>query len=429
LCAKEKIDIDRSIAKMSPTNQPSIGTVLPNLSLNLPTLNNNSVQTPSNQLDKNSTTITELGKQIGQTAKPGDVSLPSTRTLPSTTSFANGLFDLPPFMSTPFPNPEKDDSRLSAIPNHSSYSKASTNLGINSKTWTIPSVNEIKSGLDIFKPMPSYQEKLNDKPMTELLPSIASLKPSNLDDKKSIKRTLDLLSPLPLVNNSYITEPATSWSPATSMSLLSNFTRPRTEVGPIIQNVVSVVNLQCKLDLRKIATNTRNAEYNPKRFAAVILRIREPRTTSLVFASGKLVCTGAKSEDDSKLAARKYARIIQKLGFEVKFHGYKVHNIVGSVDVRFPIRLEAFNTIHSQFSSYEPELFPGLIYRMVSPRVVLLIFVSGKVVLTGAKERSQISKAFEIIHPILKEFQKIVKVEQKSKSDNLNQFKEMLKQL
>ena len=62
----------------------------------------------------------------------------------------------------------------------------------------------------------------------------------------------------------------------------------------------------------------RNAEYNPKRFAAVIMRIREPRTTALIFSSGKMVCTGAKSEEDSRMAARKYARIVQKLGFQVK---------------------------------------------------------------------------------------------------------------
>lgn len=83
------------------------------------------------------------------------------------------------------------------------------------------------------------------------------------------------------------------------------------------RNIVSTVNLNCKLDLKKIALHARNAEYNPKRFAAVIMRIREPRTTALIFSSGKMVCTGAKSEDDSRLAARKYARIVQKLGFPV----------------------------------------------------------------------------------------------------------------
>nr|GMD23154.1 TATA-box-binding protein [Ipomoea batatas] len=125
-------------------------------------------------------------------------------------------------------------------------------------------------------------------------------------------------------------------------------------IVPTLQNIVSTVNLDCKLDLKAIALQARNAEYNPKRFAAVIMRIREPKTTALIFASGKMVCTGAKSEQQSKLAARKYARIIQKLGFPAKF-------------------------------KYEPELFPGLIYRMKQPKIVLLIFVSGKIVLTGAK--------------------------------------------
>lgn len=175
---------------------------------------------------------------------------------------------------------------------------------------------------------------------------------------------------------------------------------------PQFQNIVSTVNLNCKLDLKKIALHARNAEYNPKRFAAVIMRIREPRTTALIFSSGKMVCTGAKSEEDSRLAARKYARIIQKLGFPAKFLDFKIQNMVGSCDVKFPIRLEGLVLTHGQFSSYEPELFPGLIYRMVKPRIVLLIFVSGKVVLTGAKVRQEIYEAFDNIYPILKSFKK-----------------------
>lgn len=175
---------------------------------------------------------------------------------------------------------------------------------------------------------------------------------------------------------------------------------------PQLQNIVSTVNLGCKLDLKKIALHARNAEYNPKRFAAVIMRIREPRTTALIFSSGKMVCTGAKSETKSRLAARKYARVVQKLGFPAKFLDFRIQNMVGSVDVKFPIRLEGLVLTHGQFSSYEPELFPGLIYRMVKPRIVLLIFVSGKVVLTGAKVRSEIEEAFNNIYPILKGFKK-----------------------
>lgn len=177
-------------------------------------------------------------------------------------------------------------------------------------------------------------------------------------------------------------------------------------IVPTLQNIVATVNLDCRLELKTIALHARNAEYNPKRFAAVIMRIREPKTTALIFASGKMVVTGAKSEDDSKLAARKYARIIQKLGFNAKFTDFKIQNIVGSCDVKFPIRLEGLAYAHGTFSSYEPELFPGLIYRMVKPKIVLLIFVSGKIVLTGAKQREEIYKAFEAIYPVLSEFRK-----------------------
>merc|ERR1719412_43099 len=200
--------------------------------------------------------------------------------------------------------------------------------------------------------------------------------------------------------------PPSRWSPFQANPFISTPSRVRAEVVPIVQNIVSTVNLCCKLELKKIALNARNAEYNPKRFAAVIMRIREPRTTALIFGSGKLVCTGAKSEGDSKLAARKFARIVQKLGFQAKFKDFKIQNMVGSCDVKFPIRLEGLVLTHSQFSSYEPELFPGLIYRMVKPRIVLLIFVSGKVVLTGAKVRQEIYEAFDNIYPILKNFKK-----------------------
>ncbi|KAH8875159.1 TATA-box-binding protein isoform 2 [Schistosoma japonicum] len=175
---------------------------------------------------------------------------------------------------------------------------------------------------------------------------------------------------------------------------------------PQLQNIVCTVYLGCKLNLKNIALSARNAEYNPKRFAAVIMRIREPRTTALIFSSGKMVCTGAKSEEQARLAARKYARIIQRLGFEAHFKEFKIQNMVGSCDVRFHIRLEGLVLSQGQFATYEPELFPGLIYRMTKPKIVLLVFVSGKIVLTGAKVREEIYEAFNNIYPILKNFKK-----------------------
>jgi transcription initiation factor TFIID TATA-box-binding protein len=127
-----------------------------------------------------------------------------------------------------------------------------------------------------------------------------------------------ILNPPPTPGGSLF---SSSLFPATPgpMTPMTPITPSSTDPGivPQLQNIVSTVNLGCKLDLKKIALHARNAEYNPKRFAAVIMRIREPRTTALIFSSGKMVCTGAKSEEQSRLAARKYARIVQKLGFDV----------------------------------------------------------------------------------------------------------------
>lgn len=202
-----------------------------------------------------------------------------------------------------------------------------------------------------------------------------------------------------------------------------------TDIEPKLQNIVSTANLGCQLKLRTIALQAQNAEYNPKRFAAVIMRIREPKTTALIFSSGKMVCTGAKSEDDSKKASRKYAKIIKSLGFNVEFKEFKVQNIVGSCDIKFQIHLNKLNMHLGRLNSsrgnrkdkkfvchYEPEIFPGLIYHMNEPEIVLLIFVSGKIVLTGAKEKKEIFDAFNKIFPLLKKFRNENKDNKSNKS-------------
>eukprot|EP01083_Nonionella_stella_P315229 1138159_1 len=185
---------------------------------------------------------------------------------------------------------------------------------------------------------------------------------------------------------------------------VNNFVEPLEQ--PQTQNVVATMNVACRLDLKEIVTRSRNSEYNPKRFAAVVMRIREPKSTALIFQTGKIVVTGARSEDKAWIAARKYARILQKLDFPAQFRDFKIQNIVGSCGLGFPIRLEGLALKHTQFSSYEPELFPGLIYRMNDPKIVILAFVSGKIVLTGAKSQREILNGFNKIYPILVQFRK-----------------------
>lgn len=172
---------------------------------------------------------------------------------------------------------------------------------------------------------------------------------------------------------------------------------------PQIQNVVSTMDLGIALDLNRIALVAKNTEYNPKRFGAIIMRIREPVTTALVFGSGKVVCTGAKSEEESRIASRKFARAIQRIGYQTKFQSFTIQNIVSSCHVGFKIRLEFLQAKHHIFASYEPEIFPGLIYRMINPKIVILIFTSGNIVITGAKITSDIKIAFENIYPILQD--------------------------
>jgi transcription initiation factor TFIID TATA-box-binding protein len=119
-----------------------------------------------------------------------------------------------------------------------------------------------------------------------------------------------------------------------------------------------------------------------------------------------MIVTGAKSMEDSSNAAKKYTAIIQKVGFPARCNDFKVQNMTATCDVGFPIRLEGFIYAHSAQATYEPELFPGLVYRMADPKVVLLIFVSGKVVVTGAKTAEALGLAIENIFDFLLEFRK-----------------------
>ncbi|TFJ87154.1 hypothetical protein NSK_001486 [Nannochloropsis salina CCMP1776] len=174
-----------------------------------------------------------------------------------------------------------------------------------------------------------------------------------------------------------------------------------------LTNVVATVNLDCKPDLKSIALGARNAEYNPRRFPAVIMHIKEPKSAALIFSSGKMVVTGTRSETDSLQAAHKYTTIMKRLKCAANCTEFRVQNMTASCDIGFPIRLEGLVMDQPRFCSYEPELFPGLVYRMYNPKIVLLIFVSGRIIITGAKTRRDMDAALEKLHPILLEYRKM----------------------
>ncbi|KAK4184853.1 TATA-box-binding protein [Podospora australis] len=196
----------------------------------------------------------------------------------------------------------------------------------------------------------------------------------------------------------------------TRSAFLSNILLPWREVYqphwplPKIQNVVATVSLECRLDLKVIAQQARNVEFNRNRFHALVMRIRDPKTTTLIFASGKLVITGAKSESLARLAARKHARAIQKCGFDPKFKNFKVQNFVGSVSLGFHVRLEGLARACWRSSRYEPEVFPGLVFRRANWPGVCLVFMNGKIVITGAKSEDEVHDTFVRLYPILLDY-------------------------
>ena len=177
-------------------------------------------------------------------------------------------------------------------------------------------------------------------------------------------------------------------------------TKENIEIPPYsLQNVVSTFSLGTKgLNLKLIAMQYAFLEFNPQTFAAAIIRIREPRTTALAFQSGNMVCTGARSLLESRLAARKYCSLFQKVGIPVSFNNFKIQNIVASADVGFTIKLQDIADNYGPYTQYEPDLFPGLIMRSINPKLVFLIFRSGKINITGGKKVEDVERTYQTLY-------------------------------
>jgi transcription initiation factor TFIID TATA-box-binding protein len=166
-----------------------------------------------------------------------------------------------------------------------------------------------------------------------------------------------------------------------------------------IENVVASTTLGEDLDLQKISLALDGAEYEPEQFPGLIYRIKEPKTATLLFRSGKVVCTGAKSLEDVKRAVMIVSKEVAKVGIKVfKNPQIEVQNIVASSDLESEINLNAIAlSLGLEKVEYEPEQFPGLVYRLDVPKVVVLLFGSGKLVCTGAKKPEDVEKAVERI--------------------------------
>jgi len=171
-----------------------------------------------------------------------------------------------------------------------------------------------------------------------------------------------------------------------------------------IENVVASASLDQKIDLLAIMKVFRNVEYRPKQFPGLVFRLKRPKTATLIFGSGKMVCTGAKSEKMAKRAVNKVVRELKNNGIIILGKpSITIQNIVASANLHGKIDLEIAADIMENVM-YEPEQFPGLIYRMSDPKVVMLLFASGKLVCTGAKNEDMVKEAVEKLHVILQDY-------------------------
>jgi len=178
---------------------------------------------------------------------------------------------------------------------------------------------------------------------------------------------------------------------------------PRVDASIRIENVVGTGTLNQRIDLNAVVKGNPGVEYRPKQFPGLVFRLKKPKTATLIFNSGKMVCTGAKSEKESRRAVMKVAKELKKSGIIIIGKPeLKIVNIVASASLGGMIDLER-SAYSLGRTMYEPEQFPGLIYRMDEPKVVILLFASGKLVCTGAKKEEDVHEAITKLHKKLEE--------------------------
>ena len=167
-----------------------------------------------------------------------------------------------------------------------------------------------------------------------------------------------------------------------------------------IENIVASTILAEKLDLNQVALALDGAEYEPEQFPGLVYRLKEERTAILLFRSGKANCTGAKTIDSVQRTIKTVSKKLEKAGLSgvVKDPTITVQNIVAVYDLKNDLNLNAIAiTLGLERVEYEPEQFPGLVYRVADPKVVMLLFGSGKVVCTGAKKVEDIETGVETL--------------------------------
>jgi transcription initiation factor TFIID TATA-box-binding protein len=174
---------------------------------------------------------------------------------------------------------------------------------------------------------------------------------------------------------------------------------PPVEPVARIENVVACAALKHGIDLSAVVKAFPVVDYRPKRFPGLIFKLKRPRTTILIFSTGKMVCTGARSERDAVRALKKVVRTLNKGGIIINGKlETGIKNVVATASLGGKVDLlQLYDSEKGMRGriTYEPEQFPGLIYRMNDPKVVILLFSSGKLVCTGARKEEDVHRAVD----------------------------------
>jgi len=178
---------------------------------------------------------------------------------------------------------------------------------------------------------------------------------------------------------------------------------PQTKPIISIENVVASATIDQRLDLKDITKKFPEVEWNPEQFPGAVFRLKTPKTATLLFRTGKMVCTGSKSEEMARKAVKLVVKELRNGKIKIKKEAtVTIQNIVASINLGGKVHLEqAARTLPR--SMYEPEQFPGLIHRMLDPKTVILIFSSGKLVCTGGKTEKDVYRSVNQLHNLLEE--------------------------
>jgi len=164
-----------------------------------------------------------------------------------------------------------------------------------------------------------------------------------------------------------------------------------------IVNIVVSTSLEHDIPLEKMAATLSNTEYNPEQFPGLVIRIKDPKTSALIFSSGKVVCTGAKTLDEVDLSLKQIIKSLEKINVKITVKPIiKIQNVVASGNIYMDLNLNDL-AMQLENTEYEPEQFPGLVYKLIDARATFLLFSNGKIVCTGTRGADEVDNAVNIL--------------------------------